>query len=94
MERIEVLKEHLADHVETMKAVESLLPEAIAVADVLDRVIREDGHLFICGNGGSAADSQHWAGEWRGKLHRRSGTSTIRRQWFRECHAGGSSAPK
>lgn len=70
MERIEVLKNHLNEHAATMQALEALLPEAIAVADVLDQVIKNDGHLFICGNGGSAADSQHWAGEWRGKLHR------------------------
>ena len=28
-------------------------------------LIKRDGALLLCGNGGSAADSVHWAAEWR-----------------------------
>lgn len=64
------LKKELDEHVTTMGLIESIIPNMAQAAERLDRVLKEDAHLFICGNGGSAADSQHWAAEWRGKLHR------------------------
>ena len=35
----------------------------IRVVDACERAIRGGGRLFFCGNGGSAADAQHIAGE-------------------------------
>ena len=60
----------LAEHQEVVAALGGIEERVLEAAARLDRLIAEDGHLLICGNGGSAADSQHWAGEWRGKLHR------------------------
>jgi D-sedoheptulose 7-phosphate isomerase len=31
--------------------------------DLFEKTFRGDGKLLLCGNGGSAADSDHWAGE-------------------------------
>lgn len=60
----------LEEHHKTIAGLPQLETAILAAAKRLDRVIAEDAHLLICGNGGSAADSQHWAAEWRGKLHR------------------------
>ena len=35
------------------------------IRDVLIGLIKRDGASPFCGNGGSAADSVHWAAEWR-----------------------------
>jgi D-sedoheptulose 7-phosphate isomerase len=70
MDRAGTLASHLDEHREVMDALRDVLPKAVEAAALLDDLIAREGHLFICGNGGSAADSQHWAGEWRGKLHR------------------------
>lgn len=38
-------------------------------ADVIISALANGNKIFFCGNGGSAADSQHLAGEFIGKLH-------------------------
>lgn len=43
-----------------------------AVTDAADRVVRclrAGGKVLFCGNGGSAADAQHWAGELVSRFH-------------------------
>ncbi len=40
----------------------------IAVAELLIRTFRAGGRLYLCGNGGSAADAQHVASELVGRL--------------------------
>jgi D-sedoheptulose 7-phosphate isomerase len=40
-----------------------------AIADVITRAFRDGGKLLIAGNGGSAADAQHIAGEFLSRLH-------------------------
>jgi D-sedoheptulose 7-phosphate isomerase len=40
----------------------------IAAAEMIVQAFRRDGTLYICGNGGSAADAQHIAGEMVGRL--------------------------
>ncbi len=39
-----------------------------AIAETLVRAIRSGGTLYLCGNGGSAADAQHVAGELVGRF--------------------------
>jgi D-sedoheptulose 7-phosphate isomerase len=58
------IKNHLIGSAETQKAVAYQLINAIAdAADVCIESIREGGKIMFCGNGGSAADSQHLATE-------------------------------
>jgi D-sedoheptulose 7-phosphate isomerase len=40
-----------------------------AIADVIARSFRNGGKLLIAGNGGSAADAQHIAGEFLSRLN-------------------------
>jgi phosphoheptose isomerase len=42
---------------------ESLSEPLQAAADVMIRCLQSGGKILICGNGGSAADAQHFAGE-------------------------------
>jgi len=43
---------------------QGLLSTVIAVADLIAKAMRRGNKLLICGNGGSAADAQHMAGEF------------------------------
>jgi D-sedoheptulose 7-phosphate isomerase len=42
----------------------------IAAAEMLVKCIKNNGSIYICGNGGSAADAQHIAGELVGRFKR------------------------
>ena len=41
-----------------------------AIADAIKETLKHDGRVYICGNGGSAADAQHIAGELVGRFER------------------------
>ncbi len=60
----------LAEHVALAGRVEELLPELDAVADRLIRLYESDGRIYTFGNGGSAADAQHFAEELVGRFQR------------------------
>ncbi|MEN6386686.1 MAG: SIS domain-containing protein [Phycisphaerales bacterium] len=57
---------------EHKKMVEELQENGIdtieEIANVISKTIRKGGTLYICGNGGSAADAQHIAGEFIGRF--------------------------
>lgn len=59
-----VLKEHMA----CMAQLEALASPVEAIGDLLARSIRDGGRILICGNGGSAADAQHFAAELIGRF--------------------------
>jgi D-sedoheptulose 7-phosphate isomerase len=60
----------LAEHIALAASVEQLLPELRDVGRRLIEVYAGDGRLFTFGNGGSAADAQHLAGELVGRYMR------------------------
>ena len=60
----------LSEHIAAGEAAASLLPEARAVADLLCRAFQRRGILYTFGNGGSAADAQHFTGEIIGHYKR------------------------
>jgi len=60
----------IAEHVALVAEVEQLVPELEAVARTLIGVYERDGRLLTFGNGGSAADAQHLAGELVGRYKR------------------------
>jgi len=64
------MNEQLGDHVATARAMEELLPAVRDVADLLVRVYENDRVLYTFGNGGSAADAQHFTGELIGRYKR------------------------
>lgn len=49
---------------------ESALPQILNATQALAGVLRRDGKILSCGNGGSAADAQHFAAELSGRFER------------------------
>ncbi|HZC25947.1 MAG TPA: SIS domain-containing protein [Actinopolymorphaceae bacterium] len=66
----DLLARQLADHVETARAVDSLLPSVEDLGQLLCRIFGDGGRLYTFGNGGSAADAQHLAAELVGRYRR------------------------
>lgn len=58
----------LTEHREVMDALDAQLPDVIALAETIAASIAGGGQLLVCGNGGSAADSQHIAAELVGRF--------------------------
>ncbi|MDX3353387.1 SIS domain-containing protein [Streptomyces sp. ME01-24h] len=62
--------DQLADHLAAVEGLHALLPALRTVGDRLIDVYRRGGRLYTFGNGGSAADAQHLAGELIGRYLR------------------------
>lgn len=50
------------------QAVRALAPRLVDVARAMADCLRAGGAVYFCGNGGSAADAQHWAAELSGRF--------------------------
>ena len=59
------IKGLITGHKDALADLERKIPDIIKLCDVLFDLIKRDGTLLLCGNGGSAADCVHWAAEWR-----------------------------
>ena len=64
IEAIEVHKKLLAEYERTC------VDKVTAAAEMIISSIKAGGCVYICGNGGSAADAQHIAGEFIGRFRR------------------------
>lgn len=61
----QVARGHTLKSIEVQQQVTQVcLGSIVLAADVITRSIRRGGKLLLCGNGGSAADCQHLAGEF------------------------------
>ncbi len=61
---IERIKDNFTESIQTKIAAADMLPEAIACAGkILVRTLLNGGKILTCGNGGSAADAQHFSSE-------------------------------
>ena len=54
----------LDDHLATIQATKSIAEDIGKAADMVSECLAGGGCLMLCGNGGSAADAQHIAGEF------------------------------
>ena len=67
-------KKQISEAVETHKrmtvALEKNSKIISAVAEAIIKVLEHNGTIYLCGNGGSAADAQHIAGELVGRFRR------------------------
>lgn len=61
----------LNDHIETAKKMEKLLPDIVSAAELCLASLKDGGKIMLCGNGGSAADSQHIAAELSGRFKKK-----------------------
>ncbi|MGI9260293.1 MAG: SIS domain-containing protein, partial [Gammaproteobacteria bacterium] len=61
---------HFQESIAVKQASQSLVSSVTHAADVMATALLEDGKILSCGNGGSAADSQHFSGELLGRFER------------------------
>lgn len=64
----EYLQQQLQDHRELFSRLDSLLPEVQAAVRLMVAALQRGNKVMFCGNGGSAADSQHLASEFTGRF--------------------------
>ena len=65
------ITQHFHDSAETkMRALETLAGPLQNAAEKMVHCLMNDGKIMACGNGGSAADSQHFAAELVGRYER------------------------
>ncbi len=78
MTNIEKIQRHLTEASEVLLSSVELSTQIAQIAEVAIKSLKSGGTIFWCGNGGSAADSQHLAAELIGryKLERKA-ISTI-----------------
>jgi D-sedoheptulose 7-phosphate isomerase len=60
----------LKEHQDCMAGLAKLAGVIETVGDLLVRTLRNDHKILICGNGGSAADAQHFAAELIGRFEK------------------------
>lgn len=66
-----LIKKEIENNIKaTQTALETLSPIINDVAKTMIKVLKEGKKILICGNGGSAADSQHFAAELTGRYKR------------------------
>lgn len=54
---------HLDDLARRVPALDAVRTDVQAAYDLLHSSLTNNGVLYLCGNGGSAADCEHWSGE-------------------------------
>jgi D-sedoheptulose 7-phosphate isomerase len=65
------IKAHFADSAELKRtAADAMAPHIASAAALLTDCLFSDGKILACGNGGSAADAQHFAAELVGRFER------------------------
>lgn len=78
MESPSIFQTCLDQHQQTLNELRSLEPLVTEAADLLKSVVSEGKTILLAGNGGSASDAQHIAGEFVGRfLMERKGSSAI-----------------
>jgi D-sedoheptulose 7-phosphate isomerase len=64
----ELFSHNLAEHLRLFNALDALADPVHGAGQIAARCLQEGGKLLFCGNGGSAADSQHLASELTGRF--------------------------
>ncbi|MBP6117398.1 MAG: phosphoheptose isomerase [Neisseriaceae bacterium] len=79
MSIVDRVSAHFAESIEAKKQCQEILPEAVAEGvQLMVNTLMMEGKLLACGNGGSAADAQHFAAEMVGRFEQeRPGLAAI-----------------
>jgi len=68
----------LKNHIECLRSLEEIGPDIEKAGKMLGESLKTGGKILICGNGGSAADAQHFAAELIGRFEKeRSAFSAV-----------------
>jgi D-sedoheptulose 7-phosphate isomerase len=69
MDLVNRIRQHFADSVRVKQKSQELLAQPLADACAcMTRALKDGGRILACGNGGSAADAQHFAAELVGRF--------------------------
>ncbi len=68
-----VFEKAIAEHLRVINLIQGQVRELEAIARAMTATLRFGGKILWCGNGGSAADSQHLAAEIVGRFRRERG---------------------
>lgn len=65
------VKKHFSDSIETkQKAAETMSEDIVCAINLMHQALASEKKILACGNGGSAADAQHFAAELVGRFER------------------------
>jgi D-sedoheptulose 7-phosphate isomerase len=65
------VKKHFSDSIETkQKAAETMSADIVRAINLMHQALSSEKKILACGNGGSAADAQHFAAELVGRFER------------------------
>ena len=69
------IRKQIIETIETHKKMTAELQESgietvVSIAQAITTALKQNGTIYLCGNGGSAADAQHIAGELVGRFSR------------------------
>ncbi len=70
MDRTEIARDMIVRSADAVRASERLAGDAVRVAELIATAFQSDHRLYVCGNGGSAADAQHFVAELVGRFTR------------------------
>lgn len=59
---------NIAEHLELLQRLDAIAPDVDRAGELLATALQSGAKIMICGNGGSAADSQHIASELTGRF--------------------------
>jgi D-sedoheptulose 7-phosphate isomerase len=60
----------LKDHIQCLASLAEIEPDIEKAGKILSEALKKNNKILICGNGGSAADSQHFAAELIGRFEK------------------------
>jgi len=66
--RKKIIKESIEEHKKVLSSLEKYIPLIEKIASLCISSLKKGGKIVFCGNGGSAADSQHLAAELVGRF--------------------------
>jgi D-sedoheptulose 7-phosphate isomerase len=65
---MEIFKKSIVEHIETVRLLSDMENSIEQFVHRIVSLVENGGTVFICGNGGSAADAQHIAAEFTGRF--------------------------
>ena len=66
-----IIEEEINEHIKDVKLIFQLIPDIAKVSQVLAKTLKKGNKILICGNGGSASDSQHFSSELIGRFEKK-----------------------
>ena len=66
-----IIEEEINEHIKDVKLIFELIPDIAKVSQVLVKTLKQGNKILICGNGGSASDSQHFSSELIGRFEKK-----------------------